>query len=117
MYSLGFSNTRVPVFTLVSQTAESSAGRVGVGPPTITTYKGQPGTGIMWVVDPDAGIRAYNAVPVDGNMTRIPLPASPGVGKYQRPAFGNGRYYLSTFTGQILVLIPRCSSRSLLILI
>ena len=94
VYSLGFSNTGVPVFTLVAQTAESSSGRVGVGPPTITTYKGQPGTGIMWQVDPDAGIRAYNAVPVNGNMTMIPLPASPAVSKYQRPAFGNGRYYL-----------------------
>jgi hypothetical protein len=103
VYSLGFSSTGVPVFTLVAQTPESSSGRVGVGPPTITTNNGKEGTGIMWIVDPDSGVRAYNAVPVNGNMTRIPLPASPSVTKYQRPVFGNGRYYLSTSDGQILV--------------
>jgi hypothetical protein len=36
-------------------------------------------------------------------MTKINLPASPAVSKYQRPAFGNGRYYISTSDGKILV--------------
>jgi hypothetical protein len=105
VYGLGFSNTGVPVFTYLTGTDESSSGRVGVGPPTITTYKGQPGTGIVWIVDPDAGIRAYNAVPVNGKMIRIPLPATPFVGKFQRPAFGNGRYYMSTTNNNILVSV------------
>ncbi|KAK4918866.1 hypothetical protein LTR28_013093, partial [Elasticomyces elasticus] len=46
------------VFTLVGATTETSAGRVGPGIPTITTYKGQAGTAILWSTDPDAGLRA-----------------------------------------------------------
>jgi hypothetical protein len=103
VYSLGFTSSGVPAFTQVSQTPDTSAGRVGTGPATVTTYKGESGTGILWIVDPDAGLRAYNAVPVDGVMTKINLPASPSVSKFQRPAFGNGRYYISTSDGQILV--------------
>lgn len=103
VYSLGFTDKGVPAFTLVAQTPDVSAARVGTGPATITTYKGQSGTGILWVVDPDAGLRAYNAVPNAGVMTKINLPASPAVSKFQRPAFGDGRYYVSTSRGQILV--------------
>jgi hypothetical protein len=103
VYSLGYTNTGVPAFTLVAQTPDTSAGRVGTGPATVTTYQGQPGTAILWVVDPDAGLRAYNAVPVDGVMTKINLPVTPAVSGFQRPAFGNGRYYISTSDGQILV--------------
>jgi hypothetical protein len=99
----GFTDSGLPAFTLVSQTPDTSAARVGTGPATVTTNNGEPGTAILWVVDPDAGLRAYNAVPVDGNMTKINLPASPAVSKYQRPAFGNGRYYISTSDGKILV--------------
>jgi hypothetical protein len=105
VYSLGHTNTGVPAFTLVSQTPDTSAGRVGTGPATVTTYQGQPGTGILWIVDPDAGLRAYNAVPVDGNMTKINLPVTPAVSGFQRPAFGDGRYYISTSDGQILVSV------------
>jgi len=47
----------------VAQTDESSAGRVGVGVPTITTFKGQAGTAILWIADVDGGLRAYRAVP------------------------------------------------------
>jgi hypothetical protein len=103
VYSLGHTNTGIPAFTLVAQTPDTSAGRPGTGPATVTTYQGQAGTGILWVVDPDAGLRAYNAVPVGGVMTKINIPATPSVSKYQRPAFGDGRYYLSTSNGQILV--------------
>jgi hypothetical protein len=35
-----------PLFTQVANTTETSV--FGVGPPTITTYKDQPGTGIVW---------------------------------------------------------------------
>jgi hypothetical protein len=101
--SSGFTDSGLPAFTLVAQTPDTSAARVGTGPATVTTNNGEEGSAILWVVDPDAGLRAYNAVPVDGNMTKINLPASPAVSKYQRPAFGNGRYYISTSDGQILV--------------
>jgi iron transport multicopper oxidase len=63
VYKLGKDAAGNPQFTLVAQTAENSAGRVGVGIPTITTLNGKPGTAILWVSDVDAGLRAYNAVP------------------------------------------------------
>jgi hypothetical protein len=107
VFRLGFTDSGLPQFTLVAQTPDISAARVGTGPPTITTYQGQEGTGVLWIVDPDAGIRAYNAVPVEGNMTKIDLPASPAVSKFQRPSFGDGRYYISTSDGQIVVSLSR----------
>jgi hypothetical protein len=102
VYSLGFDAKGRPAFTLVAQTDDMSTGRVGVGPATITTYKGQTGTGILWIVDPDAGIRAYYAVPVNGKMTKINLPATPAVSKFSRVIFGDGRYYITTNSGGIL---------------
>jgi hypothetical protein len=101
VYSLGFDVRGQPDFTFVAQTQDAASGRVGVGPATITTLKGQPGTGILWILDPDAGVRAYNAVPVNGQMIRIPLASSPSVSKYQRVVFGNGRYYLTTTAGTV----------------
>lgn len=74
---------------------------VGVGPATVTTLKGQAGTAILWVSDTN-GPRAYGAVPVNGYLPRITLPATPGVPKFTRPAFGNGRYYVTTSSGTIL---------------
>lgn len=71
VYKLGFSGSGVPVFTQVGATTETSAGRVGVGIPTITTYQGKAGTAILWMCDPDAGLRAWYAVP--GGGTFIPI--------------------------------------------
>lgn len=103
VYSLGFSSTGVPEFTLASQTSDTSTGLVGIGAPTITTYKGQAGTAILWLVDPAAGLRAYYAVPQNGKMVKIPTPPTNTVAKFQRPVFGNGRYYLTSASGDIYV--------------
>lgn len=103
VYSLGKTSSGVPAFTLVGQSPDVAAGRVGTGSATITTFQGQPGTAILWVVDPDAGLRAYNAIPSGGQLSKINLPPSPSVAKFQRPAFGDGRYYLSTSNGKVLV--------------
>ena len=105
MYSLGFSDTGVPLFTLVAQTNDAVAPNAGVGPPTITTFQGQAGTAILWQLDPDARLRAYYAVPMNGQMIPIPLPASPAVSKFQRPVFGNGRYYIASSTGDVIVCL------------
>jgi hypothetical protein len=101
VYSLGFDSNGRPAFTLVGQTDDSSTGSVGVGPPTITTLKGQLGTAILWIADKN-GMRAYNAVPVNGKMTKIALPAVNSISKFQRPAFGNGRYYVISGSGVIM---------------
>jgi WSC domain len=102
VYALGFDSSGRPAFTLVAQTGDIVTGRAGVGPPTITSYKGQQGTAILWSLDPDAGVRAYNAVPVNGQMTRIPLNSASSVAKYQRVVFGDGRYYLITTAGTVV---------------
>lgn len=40
VYALGQDQNGVPLFSKVGQSPENSAGRVGVGVPTITSYKG-----------------------------------------------------------------------------
>ncbi|KAI9812256.1 MAG: hypothetical protein M1826_002927 [Phylliscum demangeonii] len=104
-YKLGRDAAGNPVFSKVGQSAESSAGRVGVGVPTVTTNEGQPGTGILWVTDVDAGLRAYHAVPdANGNLVRISLPPTNGLNKFQRPAFGDGRLYVTDVQGRVTCL-------------
>jgi hypothetical protein len=48
----------IPQFILNGQSKELSAGRVGVGVPTVTSLNGQAGTAILWMTDPDVGLRA-----------------------------------------------------------
>ncbi|TKA41870.1 hypothetical protein B0A49_13446, partial [Cryomyces minteri] len=103
-YKLGFNGAGQPVFTFAGATPEVSAGRVGGGVPTITTFKGQPGTAILWLTDPDAGLRAWYAVPQNGVMTRINLPQTGGINKFQRPAFGDTRMYVTDANGVLYCL-------------
>ena len=105
VYKLGFDGNGVPVFTQAGATTETSAGRVGSGVPTITTYQGKAGTAILWMCDPDAGLRAWYAVPKpDGTMKRISLPQVNGLNKFQRPAFGDTRLYVTDSQGAIYCL-------------
>jgi hypothetical protein len=115
-YKLGYDDSGKISFSLVGQTDDSSTGRVGTGPPTITTLGGTAGTAILWIADPDAGLRAYMAVPSNGKLEKIEIPAMPQIPKFQRLAFGNGRYYTTTNAGGIVgygapVSLPlKCSS-------
>ncbi|GAB7357018.1 hypothetical protein MBLNU459_g7845t2 [Dothideomycetes sp. NU459] len=94
VYKLGFTDSGVPFFSKAGATPENSAGRVGPGIPTITSYKGQAGTAIMWTTDPDAGLRAWYAIPqADGTLKRINLPQTGGSNKFLRPVFGDTRLY------------------------
>jgi hypothetical protein len=105
VYQLGFDSIGVPQFSQVGITKEISAGRVGVGVPTITSLNGRPGTAILWMTDPNAGIRAWYAVPKsDGTMKSIPMPQIGGVVKFQRPVFGDGRVYTTDSTGVLYCL-------------
>jgi hypothetical protein len=103
-FQLGFTSTGVPQFSQVGETNEISTGRVGVGIPTITTLNNQPGTAILWMTDPDAGIRAWYAVPQNGVLVNIPLPQIGGANKFQRPAFGDGRVYTTDSNGILYCL-------------
>ena len=104
-YKLGSDKNGAPLFTQVGATTESSAGRVGSGIPTVTTFQGKAGTAILWMCDPDAGLRAWYAVPnSDGTMKSIKLPQVNGLNKFQRPAFGDTRLYVTDSQGTIYCL-------------
>ncbi|CAL3964329.1 unnamed protein product [Diplocarpon coronariae] len=103
-YKMGLSSDGVPSFTLVGKTTGPAAGRVGVGIPATTSFKGQVGTGILWISDPSLGLQAFNAVPVDGTLQPIPIVATGGLNKFQRPAFGDGRLYTTDTNGNIMCL-------------
>ena len=105
VYKLGFDSHGVPLFTQAGATTEAFAGRVGTGIPTITSYQGKVGTAILWMCDPDAGLRAWYAVPnSDGTMKRINLPQVNGLNKFQRPAFGDTRLYVTDSQGAVYCL-------------
>ncbi|KAH0537068.1 hypothetical protein FGG08_006109 [Glutinoglossum americanum] len=105
VYALGLDQNGGPLFSKVGQSPDNSAGRVGVGVPTITTNKGQPGTGIVWITDVDAGLKAYHAVPdANGKLIKINLPATGGINKFQRPAFGDGRLYVTDNNAHVICL-------------
>lgn len=90
---------------MAGQSNEVSAGRVGVGVPTVTTYKEKDGTAILWMTDPDAGLRAWYAVPgSDGKLKSIKMPSVGGLNKFQRPAFGDTRLYVTDNNGILYCL-------------
>jgi len=51
--------------------------------------------------DVDAGLRAWYAVPQNGVLKTINLPQTNGLNKFQRPAFGDGRLYVTDANGVI----------------
>lgn len=103
-YKFGKTSQGAVQFAYVGETSASAAGRVGIGVPTVTTYKGQAGTGILWISDPNVGLQAFNAVPVNGVLIQISLPPTGGLNKFQRPAFGDGRLYVTDSKGNIFCL-------------
>ena len=105
VWQLGYADNGMPQFNYAGESNEVSAARVGVGTPTITTYQGQPGTAILWITDPDAGLRAWYAVP-DSSQTLqiINLPQIGGANKFQRPVFGNGLVYTTDSNGNVYCL-------------
>ncbi|KAK3330104.1 WSC domain-containing protein [Apodospora peruviana] len=95
-YKFGTDSSGAPFFTLAGKTPWQSAGRVGVGQPTVTTNKGQAGSAILWIADVNTGLQAFKAVPdSNGLLQPINLPALPGINKFQRPAFGDGRLFVT----------------------
>jgi iron transport multicopper oxidase len=48
-YKFGLDGNGNPQFNLVGSSNEISAGRVGVGIPTVTSDQGREGSGILWV--------------------------------------------------------------------
>ena len=94
-----------PVFTQVAETPEKTAYVLGVGHGTTTSLNGQPGTGLYWVTDIQGlNLRVYDAVPKNGKLQLIKGLNVPGQVKFSRPSFGNGRVYLTTSTGDLVMV-------------
>ncbi|PGH27599.1 hypothetical protein AJ80_00612 [Polytolypa hystricis UAMH7299] len=98
-------------FVLAGKSVEKNLDRPGVGIPTITTAVDEEtgaekkDSGIVWLMDPEAGLRAWHAVPGDdGVLKSIELPSIEGTNKYQRPVFGNGRVYVIDARGVLVCL-------------
>ena len=91
-----------PQFTKVADTPEKNAYVLGTGHGTTTSLNGQAGTGLYWVTDVDGyNLRIYNAVPQNGVMNLIKSANVPGVTKFSRAVFGDGRAYISTNQGAL----------------
>ncbi|KAF3923653.1 hypothetical protein ABW21_db0207414 [Orbilia brochopaga] len=101
-YKLGLDANGKPLFTLSGKSARTIAGRMG--PVTVTSFQGQDGTGIAWVCDNNAGLRAFSAVPVNGVLNELTLPPTGGINKFARPAFGDGKVYVVTGAGVLVAL-------------
>lgn len=91
-----------PSFIKVADSPEKNAYVLGVGHGTTTSLNGQAGTGLLWVSDVDGyNLRVYNAIPVDGKLQLIKTANIPGITKFSRPVFGDGRAYLGTTQGTL----------------
>lgn len=91
-----------PSFIKVADSPEKNAYVLGVGHGTTTSFNGQAGTGLLWVSDVDGyNLRVYNAIPVDGKLQLIKTANIPGITKFSRPVFGDGRAYLGTTQGTL----------------
>ncbi|KAI4181434.1 MAG: hypothetical protein L6R41_006629 [Letrouitia leprolyta] len=89
-----------PAFTKVADTPEKAAYVLGVGHGATTSLNGQAGTGLYWMTDVDGyNLRIYNAVPQGGSLQLIKTANIPGVTKFSRPVFGDGRAYVGTVQG------------------
>lgn len=97
-YRFGKDSSGKPLFTLAGKTALTFAGR---GIPVVTSLNGTPGTAAVWLTDVNAGLVAYNAIPVNGVLVPYTLPAVGRLQKMQRPGFGNGRVY-TTSVNQVI---------------
>ncbi|KAL8936038.1 MAG: hypothetical protein Q9216_005133 [Gyalolechia sp. 2 TL-2023] len=89
-----------PAFAKVADSPEKAAYVLGVGHGATTSLNGQAGTGLYWMTDVDGyNLRVYKAVPQGGSLELIKTANIPGVTKFARPVFGNGRAYVGTVRG------------------
>lgn len=90
------------MFTKVADSPTNNAYILGVGHGTVKSLNSQPGTGLVWTSDVQgSNLRIYNAIPQNGLMTMINSFNIPGVTKFTRPVFGDGRVYIGTTQGYL----------------
>ncbi|KAL8652676.1 MAG: hypothetical protein Q9226_004173 [Calogaya cf. arnoldii] len=89
-----------PAFTKVADSLEKAAYVLGVGHGTTTSLNGQAGTGLYWMTDVDGyNLRIYNAVPKNGVLELIKYANIPGIGKFAKPVFGDGKAFVGSNRG------------------
>ncbi|KAI4235546.1 MAG: hypothetical protein LQ349_003079 [Xanthoria aureola] len=89
-----------PAFTKVADSSEKAAYVLGVGHGTTTSFNGQEGTGLYWMTDVDGyNLRIYNAVPKNGVLELIKYANIPGIGKFAKPVFGDGKAFVASNRG------------------
>ncbi|KAF2877973.1 hypothetical protein BDV95DRAFT_7789 [Massariosphaeria phaeospora] len=92
------------LFTKVADTPDKNAYTLGTGHGTTTSVNGKEGSGLLWTSDVDGqGLRIYDPIPPSGGgpLTLLKSFRVPGVTKFSRPVFGDGRVYLGTTQGFI----------------
>ncbi|KAL1605331.1 hypothetical protein SLS60_004879 [Paraconiothyrium brasiliense] len=93
-YRFNPSASKSSLFTLAGTSSAPDPHCSSVGIPTVTSRKGEPGSGIVWVTDVERGLLAYRAVPVNGSLVELGLPRVEGAVRSGRPVFGDGRVYV-----------------------
>jgi len=91
-------------FSFAGKSSDTNGHWGGAGLPTITSNKEEPGTGIIWATDVNEGLRAFRAVPVDGELVELPVPKVEGAVKFGRPVFGNGKVFVVDGLGRLIAL-------------
>ncbi|KAF1851815.1 uncharacterized protein K460DRAFT_274878 [Cucurbitaria berberidis CBS 394.84] len=103
-YKFTPSSNSSQLFTLAGKSSASGPHRGSVGIPTITSNQGKPGSGIVWVTEPEKGLLAFKAVPENGTLVELKLPKVQGANEYGRPVFGDGRVYIVDGQGRLIAL-------------
>ena len=101
-YKFSCDDSGNPTFTKVADTLEKNAYVLGTGHASVTSLRGQAGSGLLWVSDVDGyNLRIYNAVPQAGQMQLLKAMNVPGITKFTRLVFGDGRAYMGSTIGAL----------------
>ncbi|CAA7266432.1 unnamed protein product [Cyclocybe aegerita] len=104
-YKFSITDVGRPQFVFAGQSEVSSLEQRGTGIPTVTSFREEPGTGIVWLTDPVEGLRAWHAIPGEnGVLKQIDLPTINGANRYSRPSFGDGKVYVVDAAGSVVCL-------------
>ena len=75
---------------------------LGTGHASVTSLNGAAGSGLLWVSDVDGfNLRIYSAVPQSGSLELIKAMNVPGITKFTRLVFGDGRAYMGSTIGAL----------------
>ena len=95
----------VPAFSLVGVAGPGDGDNFGVysGSPIVTSDNLATGSAVVWCTNAVGGVlRAYEALPVNGNMKKLLELTYFDHAEFTKPAVGNGRVYVGTENGRLL---------------